>query len=292
MRIGAHVSSEGGLPKVFERAAEIGADCVQFFASPPQSWRSPFHGETEVAEYLARRADGGATPQFLHSIYLINLASGDEALRERSLRSLVTYLQWADRLGAAGVITHLGSARDVGPEEAQRLITETVGRALADSPEEARLLLETTAGPGATFGSTFAELGAVIQGLGGPPRLRVCLDTAHVFASGLYDGTPAGLDELLAAFDAEIGLDRLAAIHFNDSKSAFGSRVDRHANLGEGRLGAAGLRPFFAHPALAKQPFLLEVPGRERSGPEKRDIAAAKALAQGEEMAADEGKSA
>jgi len=128
------------------------------------------------------------------------------------------------------------------------------------------------------------ELGALLRDLGRPARLGLCLDTAHVYASGLYDGTPLGLERLLATLDANVGLERLTAIHLNDSKAAFNSRVDRHANVGEGQLGAAGLRPFFAHPALTGQPFILEVPGRNRSGPQKRDVDVAKALARGKAL--------
>ena len=282
MRIGAHVSSDGGLANAIVRAVAIGAECAQFFISPPQAWRSPVHDEADVAAFLAKRAESGVAPLFLHTIYLLNFASGDEALRERSLRSLITYLDWADRLGVAGVITHLGSARDVGVQEAERLIAGALQRALATAHGDVPLLLETTAGPGAVFGSTFEELGALLADLGRPPRLRICLDTAHVYASGLYDGTTAGLERSLAALDATVGLERLTAIHLNDSKAAFNSRVDRHANLGEGLMGAAGLRPFLEHPALADQPFILEVPGRNRSGPQKQDLDVAKALARGD----------
>ncbi|MHB1132947.1 MAG: deoxyribonuclease IV [Chloroflexota bacterium] len=284
MRIGAHVSGEVPLARVNERAREIGAECAQFFVSPPQSWRSPAHAPAEIEAYRAARQASDVAPQFLHSIYLINLASGDVLLRERSLRSLVTYLEWAQRLGADGVITHLGSGRDVGPEEARRLIAASLERALATAQSEVSLLLETTAGGGSLFGGTFEELGGVINDLGRPPRLRVCLDTAHVFAAGLYDGTADGLERLLAGLDATAGLERLAAVHLNDSKTAFGSRHDRHANVGEGLLGAEGLGAVLRHPALAALPFILEVPGRNRGGPQRRDLEAARALARGEDL--------
>jgi len=284
MCIGAHVSIDGGLEQAVVRAVAIGAECLQMFISPPQSWRSPSHSAEAVAAFRTRRQAEGITPVFLHSIYLINLASASPALRERSQRSLVTYLDWAQRLGVDGVITHLGSARDLGAEEAARLVVEALGSVLSQAPGDVPLLLETTAGPGMVLGSTFAELGAVIAALGRPERLRLCLDTAHVFASGLYDGTPAGLESMLSVCAAEVGLDRLAVVHLNDSRSAFASRVDRHANIGEGQLGRAGLRPFFHHPALSHLPFLLEVPGREREGPSRSDIAAARSLAQGEDV--------
>lgn len=282
MRIGAHVSIDAGLAQTLDRAIAIGAECLQMFVSPPQSWRSPGHNEQAVAAFRARRQEAGVAPVFLHSVYLINLVSSDPVLRERSQRSLATYLTWAHRLEIDGVITHLGSARDLGPEEAARQLPEALARVLEDSVGEALLLLETTAGPGAILGSTFEELGEAITSAGGSKRLGVCLDTAHVFAAGLYDGTPDGLERMLEGLDRAVGMERLAAIHLNDSKSAYGSRVDRHANIGEGQLGKEGLRPVLRHNALSHLPFLLEVPGRERSGPGAEDIAAAKELAYGD----------
>ncbi|MHB1006571.1 MAG: deoxyribonuclease IV [Chloroflexota bacterium] len=284
MRIGAHISIDRGLSQAIDHAVAIGAECLQMFISPPQAWRSPSHGAEAIASFKARRRETGVSPIFLHSVYLINLVSSAEDLRERSLRSLITYLDWAERLEVDGVITHLGSARDVGPEEAARMLPEALARALATAEGKVPLLLETTAGPGAVLGSTFAELGEAITAAGGSPRLHVCLDTAHVFASGLYDGTPEGLDLMLAELDRAVGLERLSAVHLNDSKSAFGSRVDRHANIGQGQLGEAGLRPVLRHPALRHLPFLLEVPGVDREGPGRADIAAARALAFGEEL--------
>lgn len=282
MRIGAHISIDAGLAQAIDRAVAIGADCLQMFVSPPQAWRSPSHSAEAIAAFKERRQATGVTPVFLHSVYLINLVSGDELLRERSLRSLTTYLTWAHRLGVEGVITHLGSARDLGAEEAARLLPLALARAIDEAEGEAALLLETTAGPGATLGSTFAELGTAITAAGGSARLGVCLDTAHVFASGLYDGTPEGLETMLAKLDGAVGLQRLTAIHLNDSKSAFGSRVDRHANLGEGQIGVKGLRPLLRHPSLQHLPFLLEVPGQDREGPGAADLAAARALAAAE----------
>lgn len=279
MRIGAHVSIDAGLPQTIDRALAIGAECLQMFVSPPQSWRSPSHSPEEIAAFKARRAESGLGPVYLHSIYLINLVSGDAALRAASRRSLSTYLTWAHRLGAEGVITHLGSSRDLGPEEAARRLPEAIARALDEAEGEASLLLETTAGPGGIVGSTFAELAAAIAGAGGGERLRVCLDTAHVYASGLFDGTPEGLEKMLESFARELGMARLAALHLNDSKGAFASRRDRHANLGEGLIGENGLRAVLRHPALQHLPILLEVPGREHEGPGAEDIAAARRLA-------------
>lgn len=282
MRIGAHVSAAGRIDSTITRAIEIGAECFQFFPSAPQSWRRPAHSATAVAAFREQRARAALGPAFFHSVYLINLASDNSDLREKSMLSLVTYLEWADRLGVDGVITHLGSARNVGIEEGLALVVDALAFVLEAAPGEAQLLLETTAGSGAIVGSRFEELGHIINALGRPPRAQVCLDTAHVFAAGLYDGTPEGLDAMVNEFDRAIGLERLRAVHLNDSASAYASRVDRHANLGTGKLGFAGLRPFFAHPAFAEVPFIMEVPGARKQGPELADVKLAKALARGE----------
>ncbi len=278
MIIGAHVRSSLGLPNSIDHARAIGADCLQMFVTAPQTWRSPRHSDADVALFRARRQEHGFGPVLLHSIYLINLVSADPALRERSAKSLVTYLTWAHRLGAEGVITHLGSARDTGIEEAERLLPAALEQILNEAEGDALLLLESTAGPGATYGSTIAQLCGAITATGSHRRLGICLDTAHVFASGIYDGSERGLEALLAEVDRSVGLQRLGAVHLNDSKSAFGSRVDRHANVGEGQLGLAGLWPWLNHKSLAAVPFILEVPGENRAGPAAADISAARKL--------------
>ncbi|MHB1417746.1 MAG: TIM barrel protein, partial [Chloroflexota bacterium] len=175
MRIGAHVSIEGGLSRAVERAVAIGAECLQMFVSPPQSWRPPSHSAETVAEFKASRRAADVWPLFLHTVYLLNLASGKASLRTSSLESLVSYLGWAEKLEADGVITHQGSARDMGPAEAETAIVEALGRVLDAARGDVPLLMETTAGPGKVFGSTFQELGAVLNRLGKPERLRVCL---------------------------------------------------------------------------------------------------------------------
>jgi deoxyribonuclease IV len=281
MRIGAHVSIEGGIGQAIERAVTIGAETIQFFASPPQSWRAPFHRDEAIAAFHERRLNAGIDPIFLHSVYLINLASANSFIREQSMKSLIAYLEWGHRLHVDGVIAHLGSARDVGFTNGLALVVDALNRVLDAAEGDVPLLMETTAGPGSIIGANFAELGSIITALGRHERLQVCLDTAHVFAAGLYDGTAASLETLLDTFEREIGLERLRAIHLNDSLSPFASRVDRHANIGAGKLGASGLRHVLTHPKLRHLPFLLEVPGPERKGPDRANVDLAKELALG-----------
>lgn len=290
MRIGAHLSVAGGLSRSIDRAVAIGCECLQIFLSPPQAWQAPRHAPEEAERFKQRRRAASIDPVFAHSVYLINLASASTELRQRSIDSLIAYLTWAQRLDLDGVITHVGSARDTR-DEALHLVVEALQRVLAASPCPTPLLLETTAGHGAIVGNRFEELAAFLDAMGRPPRLQVCLDTSHVFASGLFDGTEPGLMRMLKSFDATVGLDRLAAIHLNDSKVPFGAHVDRHANLGEGHLGRAGIRVVLRHPALRHLPFILEVPG-EGDGPDRNNVALAKLLAGEEDSGGDAGERA
>ncbi len=272
MRIGAHVSTSGGVHTAIGRALEIGANCIQIFAGPPQRWAAPGFKDEDVAEFRRLSREHGIQPIFIHSSYLINLASPDPILRGKSLDSLLGGLRWAERLGAVGVITHLGSSKDGDVAEAQSLVSDAVATVLANAPTVTWLLLETCAGQGHTIGRHFEQIGETIERAGGDERLRVCLDTAHVFEAGYDVRTQDGLDAVLAAFESAIGLDRLAAIHVNDSKTPFGSNVDRHENIGFGQLGGASISRILRHPRLSALPFLLEVPGMKNEGPDKPNI--------------------
>lgn len=274
MRIGAHVSTSGGVRTAVGRALDIGANCIQIFAGPPQRWASPEFKDDDVAEFRRLCQDSDVCPVFIHSSYLINLASADPILRERSMLSLLAGLEWADRLGAFGVITHLGSSKDGDVADAERLVATGIAAVLRDAPSTPSLLLETCAGQGNTIGRRFEQIGSVIDGAGPDERLRVCLDTAHVFEAGYDVSTAEGLDATVSEFDRAVGLKRLAAIHVNDSKTPLGSNVDRHENIGAGHLGDAAIGRILRHSALSHLPFLLEVPGLDKQGPDRPNIEA------------------
>lgn len=274
MRIGAHVSTSGGVRTAVGRALEIGANCIQIFAGPPQRWAPAGFKDDDVAEFRRLCAAHDIGPVFIHSSYLINLASSDPSLRDRSMLSLLSGLEWADRLGACGVITHLGSSKDGDVDEAERLVIDGIARVLRDLPSSPWLLLETCAGQGNTIGRRFEQLGRLIEGAGPDERLRVCLDTAHVYEAGYDVATSEGLETTLAEFDLAVGLARLAAIHVNDSKTPLGSNVDRHENIGYGQLGESGIGRILRHPAISSLPFLLEVPGVDKQGPDRPNIEA------------------
>ncbi|MCL4531936.1 MAG: deoxyribonuclease IV [Actinobacteria bacterium] len=278
MRIGAHVSTSGGVQTAIGRALDIGANCIQIFAGPPQRWAAATFKDEDVTAFRCLSEERDILPLFIHSAYLINPASADPILRQRSVSALISSLQWAEKLGAAGVITHLGSSKDGDPEEAEALVCNAVSSVLREAPASVWLLLETCAGQGNTIGRGFEQIGRILERCD-DSRLRVCLDTAHVFEAG-YDITSAeGLESTLAQFDRTIWLSRLAAIHVNDSKTPLGSNVDRHENIGFGLIGEDAFARILRHPALRGLPFLLEVPGLTKEGPDKPNVEALRRLA-------------
>jgi len=286
MKFGGHVSISGGLDRAIERAQEITADCVQIFVAAPQRWLKANHSDETVAKFLEARAASGIDPVLLHGPYLINLGSADEALRQRSADALVSQLGWSDRLGAMGVCFHVGSFgsedREIGMARAVDGIVDILSRAAGSSP----LLLETTAGAGASIGGRFEDLAELIERLDRSPRLQICLDTCHIFAAGYPCLTTAELDATLGEFDRLIGLDRLTALHLNDSKGPFGSHKDRHDNIGDGQIGLEGFRAIVNHPMLEGLPGFLEVPGIDGEGPDAENLRRLRELAGVEDRAA------
>lgn len=277
MRIGAHVSSAGGCEKVFERALAIGAEAVQLFISAPQQWRSPALTPQQVEAFGEARVATGM-PAFFHGIYLVNLGSGDEALQARSVASLSAYLRWSDELGVEGTIFHAGSHLGVGFDVVLPQVVGLVRQALDAVPGNSKLLIENNAGQGAGIGAGFAEIGGIIRALDRDPRVGVCLDTCHAYAMGYDIASREGCETAMTEFDREIGLDRLWAVHANDSKMPLGGVRDRHENIGDGTIGLEGFRTILSYPAFAQVPFLLEVPGIEGKGPDAENVNRLKAI--------------
>jgi len=277
MKIGAHVRTAGGTDKAIDRAEEMGAETIQIFSGAPQAWRRKNYAPAEVEAYKKRVEDTGIEPAFIHGLYLVNLASSDPALLARSYDALVAEMKAAGLLGAKGVIFHLGSHKGAGYESCFQRVVEYVKRVVEDTPENTWLILENAAGMGGAIGSKFAELGTIIRE-SGSDRVKVCIDTQHAFASGHDVKTRPGLEKMLEEFDRDVGLDRLVAVHANDSKIPLAGGVDRHANIGEGHIGRDGFVNMLSHPAFADVPFLLEVPGFEDQGPDKENVEILKAL--------------
>ncbi|MBF8267285.1 MAG: putative endonuclease 4 [Dehalococcoidia bacterium] len=277
MRLGAHVSTAGGLDKAIDRAQGIGAETIQVFVSSPQGWAfKPIpSGVAAAFREKAAAADIGLT--FLHGIYLINLGSPNQEGLDKSVQALISSMQAAGEIGAAGVIFHAGSHRGAGFQGVFDQVVRAMEQVLETSPEGVWLIIENSAGMGQHIGSSFQEIGQMTKALASP-RVKVCLDTQHSFAAGYNVVEEDGLNRALEEFDREIGLLNLVAVHANDSKVPFASGVDRHENIGQGHMGLEGFRCIMRHSAFRDVPFLLEVPGVEGKGPDKANLDILKGL--------------
>jgi deoxyribonuclease-4 len=281
--IGAHVGAGGGLLSALERGDRIGAQVIQIFTQSPRAWKSSQHSELELAAYrVAQAAHPRIQASYCHASYLINLASSDPEVLRRSAQSLAANLAAARGMGASGLILHVGSHRGAGFETVVSQVADALLAALEQAPTlsgeaPCPILLENAAGAGGTVGRSFEELAAIIESAGAEPMLCVCLDTQHLWASGLSFASIEAADALLAQLDQALGVERLAALHLNDSKVAFGANRDRHENLGEGSIGAEGLAALLGHPSLSELPAILEVPGAGR-GPRASDLVTARQL--------------
>jgi deoxyribonuclease-4 len=281
-KIGFHAPIAGGLQNALLKARALGCDAVQIFSRNPRGWKArPLEAE-EVENFKRVRAECGLSPVVIHANYLINLAAADEAVREKSVASFREEVERGLALGADFLVVHPGSARGACEADALRTCAESLRAACAGLElGDFRVLLENTAGQGECIGHRFEHLRELIAGC---PELHlgVCLDTAHAFTAGYdlrdEDGLAAALDSL----EANVGLANVRAVHFNDSKAAYNSRVDRHYHLGLGHIGAEALARVAAHPRLAHAAFLLETP-QDELGDDERNLAALRSYVGGRE---------
>ncbi len=317
-RIGAHLPLATGMVKAADRAREIGADAMQIFTDNPTAWRRRAEPPRELAAFRQRLRDHGIGPVSIHASYLVNLAGSHSDSFERSVDLLAHELQHAPTFGARFVNVHMGSHLGLGVTTGIERLAEGIRRTLHATDERSQsdpagadvatpataardeedvgatpdgfaarptmLVLENSAGSGGGLGTSVHELAriaAAISALGIPDdRLGFCLDTAHAWGAGVDMGSPAAIDDLVATFDARIGLERLVMVHLNDSRSERGSRTDRHEHLGAGKIGPAGLAHVLCHPGLAHATFLLETPGMDE-GYDAINLGRARALAAG-----------
>ena len=257
----------------------MGADAIQVHPTPPGFWGSPKLDENRIATFKEAAARHGHPPFYFHAVYLINLAGDDTTLRQRSESTLTGYLRSADELGIDGVIFHTGSHKGAGFETRLPSITEHIRRVLERAdPKEAKLLIENNAGLGGCVGAKFEEIEQMLTALDNDPRVAVCYDTCHAFASGYDERTSAQVKKTIDDLDRVIGLERVLAIHANDSVTGLGSNRDRHANIGAGQIGEEGFRALLHEPRLARLPFILEVPGAG-GGPDAEQVAVLRRLA-------------
>ena len=277
MLIGAHVSPAGGPANAVARGVERGAHAIQIFNQNPRAWKPRVYGDDEVAAFRDAIAASDVDALLIHAVYLLNCASEVPEIRARSLALLTSSLHAGAALGAHAVVLHAGSALagEVAPAIARA--GEVIAEALACS-QSCPLHVENTAGTGGTLGRSFHELAALIEAAGGDERLGLCLDSCHLLASGYEIRTPEGLDAVLSECVEHVGLERLGSLHLNDSAMPLGSNRDRHANVGEGEIGADGCAVFLSEPRFEGLPCVLETPGPNHSGPRAAEIALARQL--------------
>lgn len=271
MKIGAHVSAAGRFDKAIDRAQEIGAEAVQIFVSGPTTWRMRVPEQAECDAFMEKSRVADIAPAFFHGVYLINLGSPNPELVAKGVESLIKYQEVAAALGAAGTIFHVGSHKGQGFEAVLPQVARAFHAVLEGMPPGVSLIIENSAGMGQSIGASFGEIGSIIRAVGSD-RVQVCLDTQHCFANGYNVAAKDGLDAAMEEFDREIGLGRLMAVHANDSKCALAGGLDRHENIGEGHIGRKGFEAIMAHPAMEAPVLLLEVPGFEGGGPDKRNV--------------------
>ena len=276
--VGAHVSSSGGLWTSVERGVAMEAEAIQIFGSAPQTWRKTNHTPVAYEKFRTARLDAGLSAVWLHCSYLPNLAVDDDEMWEKSIDCVINALTVADGAGANGVVLHTGSHRGKGVEAVLPRVATALERIFEAAPGDCLLALENAAGQGGTIGKSWAELGAILHAVP-TPRLAVCIDTCHAFAAGYQITEPAGLRRTLDELDSEVGIERLAVLHANDSLMEFGSTRDRHQNIGDGFIGNDGFRVILAEPTFRDLALLLEVPGMDgKSGPDAENVARLKRL--------------
>jgi deoxyribonuclease-4 len=266
---GAHCS--GGIKGALDRAIEIGADAVQLFAQSPRAWRFPEHLEADLARFRERRAEAEIGSVLVHALYLCNLATPDEVVYAKSLETMISTIDAACAIEADGVVFHVGSHLGTGFEAGLERCVPALCEVLEHCSDTTWLLLENSAGAGGTVGRSLEELAAIVDALDGHERLGICLDSCHLYVSGIDVGESKTMTATLKEVKTRIGLDRLRALHVNDAAAPLGSNRDRHANVLEGELGER-MGAFLAPRALQKLPAVMETPGPANHGPDAAEV--------------------
>lgn len=277
MLIGAHVSTAGGLDKAVGRGEELGCEAIQIFNQSPRMWKPTAYADEDFAAFREAMEASPVESVIIHAVYLINCATPDRELAKKSRDSLAHALRIGDAIGADGVVLHPGARKDSEPGPAMKRAGKVI-RAALDDTEECPILIEQMAGHKGILGCTFEEVETITEAAGGSDRIGLCLDSCHMFVSGYDVRTEESLSAVLAEIDSVLGLERLGALHVNDSKVPFGSKKDRHEDLGKGEIGDRSLSVILSEPAFEGLPATLETPGPDKKGPTAADVAHAKKL--------------
>jgi deoxyribonuclease-4 len=263
MRFGFHISIAGGFSKVVGRTTALGCETIQLFSRNPRGWKYSPLDEEDVVQFRKDVEEAEIYPIVVHMPYLPNLAHSQGEHFSKSVEALIEDLNRCQTLGAHYLVTHVGKRMDSSEEEGVQSVVKALNTAFRKVKNEVLVLLENTAGQGSEIGYTFHHIQEIIRSVNDPERLGVCFDTSHGFEAGYDVATKSGLNTMLKEFDEKIGLNRLRVLHLNDSKTLFGSRVDRHWHIGQGEIGLEGFRLIVNHPKLKHLPGIMETPKKE-----------------------------
>jgi deoxyribonuclease-4 len=268
MNLGAHMSIAGGLHLACERGRDHGCDVIQMFVKNERQWKGRALEDDAIAEFKTAQRMNGIKTAFAHDTYLINMASPDRTLWQKSLDAFVDELERCEALGLAYLVTHPGSPGDAGEKAGIDNMREALNAAHRRTKGyTVRVLLETTAGQGATVGRTFDQMKAILDGVQEADRIGLCFDTCHVFAAGYDISTREGYEKTMDEFDRAVGLKRIEAFHVNDSKKGLGCRVDRHEHIGKGAIGLEAFRCLMGDARFRGVPKVIETPKENNMDP-------------------------
>ncbi len=255
---GAHESVAGGLHLAFDRLRQVGGQALQIFTRNQRQWRPPPLASEEISLFRQAWQESGLAPVASHASYLINLASGKPELIHKSITAFIEELHRCQQLGIAFAVIHPGSHGGDGVETGLARFTVALDQVLAATPPAVKALLETTAGQGTSLGSRFEELAAILERSRFPQRLGICVDTCHIFAAGYDIRSQSAYEQTMAECDRLLGIEQIRFFHLNDSLKKLGSRIDRHAHIGQGEIGLEGFRNLLNDPRFASHPMILE----------------------------------
>lgn len=256
--LGAHITIKGGLGQALRTGKEIGCAAVQVFTSSPRQWYSAPISDAQAGDFQAARDETGIRDVVAHDSYLVNLCAPTPEIAVKSYNALKGEIERCAKYGIDRLVSHLAAYKDQDRGETIVTVADKVKQLFEETPSSVILLMETTAGQGSSINSRFEEMAILLDLVAGHSRLGVCLDTCHVFAAGYPIHTPEGYEETFAEFDRLVGLDRLRCIHCNDSKKPFGSRLDRHEDIGEGLIGPGAFQRLVNDSRFENTPILLE----------------------------------
>jgi deoxyribonuclease IV len=279
VRVGVHTSIAGAVVNAVDRAHKIGCDTFQMFSANPRGWKTADPSPEDCERFREARKRYGLAPVAVHDNYLINLASADAVIREKSIAAFRRELERAAALGADYLIAHPGSAKGGTQAQAMATVVESLRQAAKGVQLDGlTVLIENTAGQGAALGQSFEEVAEIVSEAARDLPMGACIDTAHCFEAGYAIHTAAGLQAALQELDSTVGIEKVRVIHANDSKTAFGSHADRHEHIGKGKIGIEAFRRIVCHPKLRSIPFICETPV-DRPGDDKRNLRMMRRLA-------------